>query len=341
MKALVKTALGAGAFGLQSIPEPVPARDEVLLKIGAAGICGTDLHILAGEYPCRPPVVLGHEFSGTIVALGDSVTGWAVGDRVVSMPYAVVCGTCQFCAAGEYVLCASRLSYGSGMNGGFADYLAVKASRIFRLPDTLETTAAALIEPLACTVKAVYDIAKLQPGETAIVLGPGPIGLLTVQAAGAAGGRVTLVGLQSDAERLSLGKDLGAEAVVVADEPEASARERLIAEGADVVFECSGSGAALSLALEVCKKQGRIIQVGVFGRSVSVNPDPVVTKDLTIKGSFASSRHSWELSMELVRSGKIRLAELVSDVFPLEAWEQAFNVANRRNRLKVVFQPTS
>jgi L-iditol 2-dehydrogenase len=341
MKALVKTAAGKGSFGLQSIPEPFPADDEVLLRIGAAGICGSDLHILAGEYPCNPPVVLGHEFNGTIISVGNNVNGWTVGNRVVSMPYAVVCGTCQFCQAGEYGLCPSRLSYGSGVNGGFAEYLAVKASRIFRLPDYLDNTAAALIEPLACSVKAVYDIAALQPGETAIVIGPGPVGLLTLQAACAAGGRVTLVGLKSDAERLSLGKDLGAEEIVFADEPDSSAYKRMVGNGGvDAVFECSGSGAALGMAFDSCKIKGRVIQVGLFGRAIEVNPDPIVMKDLTIKGTFASSRNSWELSMQLVHSQKIRLSEIVSDVYPFEEWEEAFAQANSRSHLKVVFLPT-
>jgi L-iditol 2-dehydrogenase len=340
MKALVKTAVGEGAFGLQYIPEPVPASDEVLLKIGAAGICGSDLHILAGEYPCNPPVVLGHEFNGTIISLGKNVSGWAVGDRVVSMPYAVVCGACQYCQAGEYGLCTSRLSYGSGVNGGFAEYLAVKASRIFRLPDSLGTTAAALIEPLACSVKAVYDVAGLQPGETAIVIGPGPVGLLTLQAACAAGARVTLVGLNCDAERLSLGKDLGAEEIVFSDEPDSAAYKRMTGNGGgDAVFECSGASAALRMAFDCCKKKGRVIQVGLFGRAVEINPDPMVMKDLTVKGTFASSRNSWELSMQLVRSQKIRLSEIVSDVYPFEEWEEAFTQANSRSRLKVVFQP--
>ena len=341
MKALVKTAVGKGALGLQSIPDPVPAGDEVLLKIGAAGICGSDLHILAGEYPCKPPVVLGHEFNGTITSMGRNVSGWAVGDRVVSMPFAVVCGTCQFCQAGEYGLCPSRLSYGSGVNGGFAEYLAVKASRIFRLPDYLDPIAAAVIEPLACSVKAVYDVAALQPGETAIVIGPGPVGLLTLQAARAAGGRVTLVGLKSDAERLSLGKDLGAEEIVFADEPDSSAYKRMIGDGGvDAVFECSGGGAALGMAFKCCKIKGRVIQVGLFGRAIKIDPDPIVMKDLTIKGTFASSQNSWETTMQLVNSQKIRLSEIVSDVYPFEEWEEAFTQANSRTRLKVVFKPT-
>jgi len=193
--------------------------------------------------------------------MGRNVSGWAVGDRVVSMPYAVVCGTCQFCQAGEYGLCSSRLSYGSGVNGGFAEYLAVKASRIFRLPDSLETTAAALIEPLACSVKAVYDVAVLQPGETAIVIGPGPVGLLTLQAACHSRSACDFGWLKCECRASFIRKGFGCRRNCLADEPDSSAYKRITGSGGvDVVFECSGASAALRMAFDSCKKKGRVIQ---------------------------------------------------------------------------------
>jgi L-iditol 2-dehydrogenase len=133
MKALAKYRIGEGHLELREVPKPQPGAGEVLLEIGAVGICGTDLHIFAGEYPVNPPVTLGHEFAGTIVTLGEGVTDWSVGERVTSLPYASVCGRCRYCREGQFGLCAARLSYGSGVKGAFAEYLAVNASGILHL----------------------------------------------------------------------------------------------------------------------------------------------------------------------------------------------------------------
>lgn len=341
MKSITKIATGPGGLALQDLADPVVGNGEVLLKIGAAGICGTDIHILKGEYPVSPPVTLGHELAGTIVGLGDGVTGWAVGDRVTSLPFAVVCGTCVFCQSGDYGLCATRRSYGSGVNGAFAPYLAVNAAGLYRLPDTQDFIGGCLSEPLACCTKAAFSIAALQRGETAVVLGPGPIGLLMTQVARSIGARVILIGLTSDERRLELGRKLGATHTLYADAVDFSVQLRRICdmEGIDIVFECSGAAPALQQAVEIVRKRGRVIQVGLFGKPVTVDMDRVVLKDVTIRGSFASSRRSWEIAMELLQNGQVDTRALVSDVFPLEAWEQAFDRATSRGGLKVVFTP--
>jgi L-iditol 2-dehydrogenase len=320
---------------------PRPKGGEVLLLIGAAGICGSDLHIIAGEYPCYPPVILGHEFAGTIVELGEGVAGWSVGDRVTSMPYAVVCGACEYCQKGEFGLCASRRSYGSGVNGAFAQYLNVKAGGLYRIPDHHDFVAGALTEPLACVTKAVCDVGGLKPGETVVIMGPGPIGLLATQVVKATGAYGILIGLKSDADRLALGRKLAAQQTLFADDPDVveQVRDSLKAGGADVVFECSGAASALKLALELARKKGRIIQVGLFGKSIPLDVDPLVFKDLTIRGSFASSTSSWKRALELTWNRQVDTRSLVSDLYPLEAVEQAFTQAMDRSHLKVVFQP--
>jgi L-iditol 2-dehydrogenase len=340
MRAIVKTAAGQGFVELQERSEPAAGTGEVLLEIGAATICGTDVHILAGEYPCRVPVTLGHEFCGTIVELGAGVSGWAVGDRVTSLPFAIVCGECRYCRAGEYGLCAARRSYGSGVDGAFARYLAVKASGLFRLPDHQDFIAGALTEPLACVVKAVFEIGALQPNESVAVIGPGPIGLLTVQAVRAVGCQVTLIGLRQDAGRIQLGHEFGAANSFYADE--ADSAEMIAASGADgfdVVFECSGAGRALTTALSITRKCGRLIQVGLFGKPVQADMDQMVFKDLIMRGSFTSSRSSWRRALELTGNGLVNTRPLVSDVFPLSEWQAAFTKATDRSGLKVAFIP--
>ena len=341
MLALQKNERGPGLPVLVRIPKPNPGFGEVLLKIHAAGICGTDLHIAAGERACNPPVTLGHEFAGTIVEIGAGVTGWAAGDRVTSMPFAIVCGVCEFCLSGEFGLCASRKSYGSRVNGAFAEFMAVVASRIYRLPDQQDFVAGALTEPLACVTKAVFDVGNLKYGEIAAVLGPGPIGLLTTQVVKAAGAKGILIGLKADQDRLALGRKLGAQAAFYADEPGVVEQviETIGVEGVDAVFECSGAAPALDLALKLARRKGRIIQVGLFGKNLSVEMDNLVIKDLTYKGSFTSSATSWKRALELTGTHQVDTLSLVSDILPLEAVEQAFGLAADRSRLKVVFQP--
>lgn len=327
-------------MSLQDVAEPVPARGEVLIEIRAAGICGTDLHIAAGEYPVKPPVILGHEFSGIIRELGPGVERWQVGDRVTSVPFAITCGDCVYCLSGQPGLCAGRRSYGSGVNGAFARYLAVNASGLYHLPSSQSMEAGALTEPLACVVKAVYEIGQAKTGETALVLGPGPIGLLAVQVARAAGCRVSLVGLRRDEQRLQAGRALGA-AIFYADDPDIGSQlaSSLGLAGIDMVFECSGAGPALELALQVVRPQGRIVQVGLFGKPVTSVFDQVVMKDLSVRGSFASSLASWRLALELTEQGAVVLDGLISDIYPLSDWEVAFARAAGGEGLKFIIKP--
>lgn len=342
MKAVVKLAAGAGHLELREVPVPRPEPNQVLLKVQAAGICGTDLHILAGEYPCRPPVILGHEMAGIIYEVGANVTDWAVGDNVTSLPYAVVCGECDYCRAGQFGLCTERLSYGSGVNGAIAEYIAVNASGLYRLPANPDFIAGALTEPLACVTKAVFEVAQLQEHERVLILGPGPIGLLTLLVARAVGARVVMVGRESDTKRLELAKTLGAEQVYFSSDSDLTAKlqEHMGANAPDVIFECSGAGAAFRLALQLVCKQGRVIQVGLFAKNVEVDLNAVVFKDLTICGSFTSSLASWERAVELSSSGKLNLRALVSDVFSLKDYEQAFRHSASGSGLKVVFSPS-
>ena len=341
MNAVVKFAQGPGHVELRTVPKPRPESDHVLLEVGAAGVCGTDLHILAGEYRCRPPVVLGHEFAGTIVELGEGVSGWSVGDRVTALPFASVCGECAHCQAGQYGLCASRLSYGSGVDGGFAQYLSVNASRLYPLPGHQDLVAGCLTEPLACVAKAVFEVGDLRKQESVVILGPGPIGLLTTQVARAVGAHISLIGLESDAARLDLGRTLGAEHLFHAEEPDLPAQleKALGTDGVDVVFECSGAGAAFGSALQLVKTRGRVIQVGLFGKPVGSDLDLIAYKDLTVRGSFASSLQSWEEALSLTESEQVDTRCLVSDIFPLQDWQAAFTRASERSGLKVVLQP--
>lgn len=343
MRALVKYAAGKNALALREIDKPAPGPNEVLLRIGAVGICGTDIHILAGEYACNPPVVLGHEFAGTIVELGADVSDWAVGDRVTSLAFASVCHQCRHCRAGQYGLCRQRQSYGSGVNGAFAEYIAVNASGLYRLPEDHDFVSGALTEPLACVTKAVYEIAQLQPGEKVVILGPGSIGLLTLQVARAVGCQPLMVGHPRDKSRLKLGLELGAAAIFYSDDTHVVDRiwDTVAHQGADVTFECSGSEAAFALALQVTRKRGRIVQIGLFGHGISADVDQIVYRDLRVSGSFTSSLDSWSQALDLLSTGKVQTRKLVTNIYTLEEWDEAFRVASNGEAVKVVFQPNA
>jgi L-iditol 2-dehydrogenase len=196
---------------------------------------------------------------------------------------------------------------------------------------------------LACVTKAIFEVAQLQNYERVLILGPGPIGLLTLLAARTVGVQVSMVGRETDAKRLELAKMLGADQVYLSGDLDSADKiqERMGANAPDVIFECSGSGAAFRLALGLVRKQGRVIQIGLFGKNVDADLNAVVFKDLTIRGSFASSRASWDRAVELAGSGKLDLRALVSDVFALEDYEQAFRHAVGGSGLKVVFRPSS
>jgi L-iditol 2-dehydrogenase len=197
------------------------------------------------------------------------------------------------------------------------------------------------MEPLACVTKAVFGIGDIESGEHVVILGPGPIGLLTTQVAKAVGAHVTLIGLRSDTTRLDLGRSLGAKQVLYAEDLDLI--EQLTKawgeNGVDVVIECSGAEPALGLALEIVRNQGRVIQIGLFGKTIKADLDLIVFKDLALRGSFASSPTSWKQALNLTSKGQVDTRRLVSDVFSLDNWQTAFTRAAEGTGLKVVVQP--
>ena len=230
MRGLTKLAPGAGNVGLAERPEREPEAGEALLEVRAAGICGTDLHIEAGEYPSVPPVTMGHEVCGVVLVWRRISRGRASSRET----YFSTCRTCDFCLAGRPNLCLERRSIGTHVDGAFAPRLVVPLANLHPVPDWLPDHAAALTEPLACVCNALFDPPVVAPGDEVLVLGPGAIGLLAAQAVRAAGGRVTVVGTERDGARLELARRLGFEAV---------SGESVVATQSpfDVVVECSGS----------------------------------------------------------------------------------------------------
>ena len=241
MKALRKLGKGAESVQLCEVEKPIPGPNDLLVKVMAAGICGTDLHILAEEYSHSVPVTLGHEYTGVVEQVGSGVTDFQVGDQVISVSIAYSCGTCHYCRKGDPVHCTQKASIGVNVDGAMAEYMVIPADSAMKVPEQYKgSDILALSEPIACCIRAVLEESEIYAGDVAVVSGPGIIGLLCVQLARLRGARVILSGTKADRERLELAKSLGAEWVCDnADDLEALlARET--AYGPDVWIECSG-----------------------------------------------------------------------------------------------------
>ena len=341
MQALRKLALGDPNLALLDVPEPKLRAGHVIIDVAAAGICGTDVHILHDEYRSEPPVTLGHEVAGTVAAIGDGVRGWEIGQRVVTETYFSTCGRCAHCRTGRPNLCASRRSIGSFEDGGFAPRLLTPATNLHALPDGLGFPEAALVEPLACVVRGLLELNELRAGDRAVITGPGPIGLLALQVAKAAGARVVVLGTAADAARLELAHRLGADGVLTVEDADALADATADALGGepDVAIECSGAEPAADLLLGLVRKAGRFVQVGLYGRRIALDFDQVCYKELRVSGSFATTPSSWHRALALAGSGAVSLAAIVGATYPLAEWARAFEAVAARTPGKVLLVP--
>lgn len=343
MKALVKTATGPGHLALVDVSEPYPAPGQVKIQIKAAGICGTDVHIYHGDWPVRPPLILGHELSGVIVETGAGVVGLSISDRVTTETDAYVCGTCSFCRSGNEHLCPARKAIGTTVDGGFADYLAIRAASVHRLPAEVSFEAGALAEPLAVAVHAVYERGQVQPGELVVVIGPGTIGLLAAQVARALGARVVLAGLARHVERFRLAEQLGIEYTLALDQPHSVERMQELSDGlgAHRVIECSGAQSSVQPALHLLRKGGTLVNVGFFSvPAVGVDLDLLINKEISLLGSRGKRHSCWPIALELLATGQVNTEALITHRFPLSKWEAAFATAQTRGT-KVLLEISS
>lgn len=341
MKAVVKTAPGEEALALLDWPEAMPEPHQVKLKIGAAGICGTDLHIIRGTWPSRPPVVLGHEFCGTVIEVGSAVRNLTLGDRVVGSNPAYTCGNCYHCRAGNDFMCAERVSAGYHIDGAFAEYLCIDASRCHRLPDQVSFREAALGEPLAVAVHAVIERTSVHAGDLVLISGPGSVGLLTLQVAKLEGARVVVAGLGKDRARLECARRIGADAVVDVERENLLeiVRELTSGAGADIVYECSGSAASLAACWQAVRKEGTLVPLGIYPGPIQTDFNQITMKELRVTGSYGYVWSSWRRAVRLLAEKRIRAAELVSHEFPLERFREAFAATSDGRAVKVIFVP--
>ena len=340
MKGVAKIAPGEGNVALVDAPEPQVLPRHVLIEVKAAGICGTDLHIYHDEFKSTPPVIMGHEVAGVVVEVGEGVESCRPGDRGTSETYLYVCGQCQFCREGLINLCPSRRSIGSRANGAFTRYLLVPQQNIHHLPDSVDEQAGALTEPLACCVRAL-ELTRVEPGETAVISGPGAIGLLMMQVVKAAGARVIVLGTNADEARLEKAAQIGADFVfnIQTADTLTTIREMTNGLGADVVFECAGAAPSAQHCLDLVRRQGRYAQVGLFGKPIAWDLEQVCYKELKVSGSNATVPSAWRKAVALLATGQVQVGPLISNVMPISEWQHAFNLFEQRQGHKIILTP--
>jgi len=341
MRALVKTKKGKGFIEVKEVAVPEYSSNEVLIKVKAAGICGSDIHIWHDKMLYWPPVIMGHEFSGEIVEVGRNVTHWKKGDRVVAEPHTRACGVCYLCRSGNIQICPHKRSIGWGIDGVFANYVKMPPHLLHRISDNVSYEEAALTEPTAITVNCVLLTAKIQPGDIVVIEGAGPIGLLCAMAARAGGAREIIVtGVERDEKiRLKTAKELGFETLNVEKK---SIEEKVLdlskGKGADLVVEAAGTASSINTAIQITKRRGKIAVLGLTGETrVNIGWDDAVFKTLDIKFCFSSSFESWERSLILMSKGIIKTSPLITHTANLEEWEKLFTDLEEGKGIKGLF----
>ncbi|BCL80118.1 alcohol dehydrogenase [Ktedonobacteria bacterium brp13] len=341
MRAIIIDAPGNVRVG--SVPDPTPHPDEVVIRVEACGICGTDLHLIDGDSPlARYPLVPGHEFAGEVVALGDNIArysgseaGVKVGSRVAIEPN-LYCGRCESCRTGHENLCFNYNAIGVTTNGALAEYVTVPASKAYVLPDTLSLREAALIEPLSCAVHGMHSL-NLRSGDTALIVGAGTMGMLLMQLIQRGGAsRVAMVDL--NVQRLARAEQLGANRTyknirqALADEP----------RGFNCVIDATGVPAVIEQAFMAVKRGGKFMMFGVApsDASVSLSPFRIYNEEITVIGSMAVL-FSFQAALDLITGGIIDTRAMLTSALPLEDFQKALSQVRKGEGVKTLILPNA
>ncbi len=323
---------------LRKIPRATIRDDEVLLEVQAVGVCGSDLHMWTGQqsWAMKYPVVLGHEFCGVICEVGGSVAGWKVGDRCISETAAVVDDNSPYTRQGRYNLDPNRLGYGALIDGAMRRYVPVPARILHRMPAGMTFEQAALTEPCCVAYNAVASNVRILPGDRIVVLGPGPIGILSGAIARLSGAEVAIVGLEQDRARLDVSRQYGCEPIVGDASEWAQAVDGL---GADGVVDATGVSAALSTALDLVRPAGWISKVGWGSQPTNFSLDRLVQKNVTLQGSFSHNWPIWERVIRLIASGALDVRPITGGIWPITEWQEAFETMHSGKIVKAILKP--
>jgi 2-desacetyl-2-hydroxyethyl bacteriochlorophyllide A dehydrogenase len=326
---------GAGDVRVEQRPVPRPGAGELLIRIRACGVCGTDAALYRGEYPAEVPVIIGHEFSGVVDELGPGAQGFRIGDRVTVDPN-VVCHACDYCRSGLEHLCERVRSMGVHRDGADAEYCVMPAGNVYRLPETISDEAAAFCEPLACAVHGL-ELAGVRLGDTVLVLGAGGMGNLIAQCA-RDGGAARVVVSEPIALRRDRALENGATDVIdPALQDVAAEIRRLTRIGADVVFEAAGNPGLQASTPALARKGGTIVWFGVSPQQarVEVSPFLINENELRLLGSY-NNQFATGRAVQLLAEGRVRVENLISHRVPLREYPSVFDLFGGRDTLKLM-----
>jgi threonine 3-dehydrogenase len=340
MKALVKETAGPG-FTLRDVPVPQILDNEVLIRVRATGVCGTDLHIFdwddwsAGR--CKPPFTVGHEFAGEVAEVGKLVTDVAVGDRVTAEGH-IVCGRCHMCRTGNGHICPFTKIIGVDRDGCFAEYIAMPATNVWHLDDGIPFAIGGIHDPMGNAFHTALEGTEI-PGSTVLVTGCGPIGIFAVGICVAAGAS-RVIASDVNPKRLELARTMGAHDAVHPSQVEATVRNATAGLGVDVVLEMSGVPAAIHQALKEVRLGGRVQMLGIPSKPMELNlATEIIFKGITVYGVIGRRMYeTWIQMSQFLRSGEFDPAPVITHRFPLEDFEEAMHVIKTGDAGKVVFE---
>jgi 2-desacetyl-2-hydroxyethyl bacteriochlorophyllide A dehydrogenase len=320
-----------GELQIEQRANPEPGPDEIVVRVGACGMCGTDLHIAEGHFPPTPyPIVPGHEFAGEIVAVGELVDGLSVGTEVAVDP-SLFCGQCDFCRIQRGNLCRNWGAIGDTVDGAFAELVKAPARNAYELPPGISMRAGALVEPLACAVHGIRRLAP-EPGDSILVTGAGTMGLLLLQLLVRSGAASVAV-VDRNERRLELARSLGAAEV------ETDVRA-LAGDGFDCVVDATGVAAVVQQGLDAVRRGGKLMVFGVAPEEarVEISPFRIYNDEITLVGSMAVL-YTFVQAIELLRGGAVQTEPLLTHTFPLEGFEAALDAMRAGEGLKVQVLP--
>lgn len=327
-------------LSVENIPRPAPGCGELLIKIAACGVCHTDLHYIDHGVPTfkQPPLVLGHEPSGTVAALGSGATNFKEGDRVL-LPAVLTCGKCSACRTGRENICENSVMFGNNIDGAYAEYVVAPAKDTFHLPDEIPLHEGSIIaDAISTPFHAVKNRAQVKPGDSVVVLGCGGVGINVVQVAAAVGGRVIAVDIS--AEKLTWAKQLGADVVINPNEDKQWTKtvRKLTGGGADIAIEAIGNPVTIETAFKSLRTGGRLVIIGFTNKDISLNAGRIMYREMEIFGSLGCRPVDYPKLIELCRVGKIKLKELVTARFPLDKINDAFDLLREGKGLRSIIE---
>jgi 6-hydroxycyclohex-1-ene-1-carbonyl-CoA dehydrogenase len=323
---------------IEEVPTPEPAPGQVMIKTAACGVCHTDLHYIDHGVPTfkKPPLILGHEPSGTIAGLGQDVSGFKEGDKVLA-PAVLTCGVCEFCRTGRENICAGMVMFGNNIDGAYAEYFLAPAKDIFHLPDEIPLQEGSIIaDAISTPFHAIKNRARVRPGDTVVILGCGGVGINLVQVAAAVGGSVIAVDISP--EKLEWAKKLGADITINPSEDESWTKsvKKLTGGGADIAVEAIGNPTTIETAFNALRSGGRLVVLGYTHKDISLNAGRIMFREMEIVGSLGCRPVDYPKLIELCRLGKIKVKELVTGRFPLDKINETFDILRKGEGLRSI-----